>query len=262
MAMRDLVETIRLCEIAGIRSGIATAQRLTPEVGTASMEIGGGLVAFTGVDSPLSQAYGIVGPLTAADVASITDFYETRGATPRVYVSPLADPSLGVSLAAAGYAPCEYENVLASDSFEPYARSDERIEVPRDLDEWSSASARGFIGREDLTPSDLAIARLLAYSDGCTTLEARDNGNVVATAAMDLREGCAALFAGSTLPAHRGRGWHLALIRDRIARARDAGARFLRGAAKPMSVSERNFHRCGFKTLYTRALWSRTRNAS
>lgn len=255
--MRDLFETIRLCEIAGIRCGIATARRLTPEAGVASIEIGGGLVAFTGVDSPLSQAYGIVGPVTDADVASITAFYATRSATPRVYVTPPADPSLSVALAAAGYAPSEYESVLASDSFEPHARRDERIEVTRDLDEWASASARGFVGRDKLQPSDLAIARLLVYSDGIIPLEARENGTIVATAAMDLRNGCAALFAGSTLPAYRERGLQLALIRDRIARARDAGARLLRATAQPMSISERNFHRCGFETLYTRALWER-----
>lgn len=254
---RDVAETIRKCEISGIRCGVAAAARLTPDAGAASLEIGGGLVVFTGADSPLSQAYGIVEPVTADDIAAITVFYESRHATARVFVLPLADVSLAVRLAAAGYAPCEYESVLASDSFEAALRDDPHIGIAGDLDAWARASAQAFTGRETLEDSDIAIARLLALSDGVAALEARDNDAIVATAAIDMRDGCAALFAGSTLPAFRGRGWHTALVRARIARARDAGARLMRATARPMSASERNFQRCGFVTLFTRALWER-----
>jgi hypothetical protein len=76
---------------------------------------------------------------------------------------------------------------------------------------------------------------------------------------MDVRDGCAALFAGSTMAAFRNRGWQIAMIRDRIARARDEGARWMRATARPTSTSERNFIRCGFQTLYTRTLWQRRR---
>lgn len=253
---RDVAETIRKCEISGIRCGVAAAARLTPDAGAASLEIGGGLVVFTGADSPLSQAYGIVEPVTADDVAAITEFYESRHATPRVFVLPLADASLAVRLAAAGYAPSEYESVLASDSFEAALR-DPRIGIACDLEAWARASAQAFTIRETLEDSDIAIARLLALSDGFVGLEARDDDAIVATAAMDVRDGCAGFFAGSTLPAFRGRGWHTALIRARIACARDAGARYMRATALPMSASERNFQRCGFMTLFTRALWER-----
>lgn len=254
---RDVAETIRKCEISGIRCGVAAAARLTPDAGAASLEISGGLVVFTGADSPLSQAYGIVEPVTADDIAAITVFYESRHATARVFVLPLADVSLAVRLAAAGYAPCEYESVLASDSFEAALRDDPHIGIAGDLDAWARASAQAFTGRETLEDSDIAIARLLALSDGVAALEARDNDAIVATAAIDMRDGCAALFAGSTLPAFRGRGWHTALVRARIARARDAGARLMRATARPTSASERNFQRCGFVTLFTRALWER-----
>jgi hypothetical protein len=254
---RELDETIRRCEIAGIRCGIATAARLTPHVGVAGVEIAGGLAAFTGVDSPLSQVYGVVAPVTEAHIAAITTFYESRGATPRVFVSPLADPSLAAGLAGAGYAPCEYESVLISDAFEENAVPNACIRAAADLDAWAAASAQAFTGLEFPQRADIAIAKLIAYSEGVYALQAIENGAIVATAAMDLRNGCAGLFAGSTLAAFRGRGWHLALIRDRIARARDQGASFMRATARPMSVSERNFHRCGFETVYTRALWER-----
>lgn len=228
-----------------------------PEAGVDGIEIGGGLAAFAGAGSPFSQVYGVAAPVTADDVGAITAFYETRGATPRVYVSPLADASLAIELAAAGYAPCEYENVLASDSFDAHAAYNERIGIAPDLDAWAVASAQAFTGRDALEPADVAVARVIAFSEGVYATQAVLDEAIVATAAMDIKDGCAGLFAGSTLPPFRGCGWQTALIRDRIGRARDGGARLMRATARPRSASERNFVRCGFGVLYTRALWER-----
>lgn len=257
---RELDETIRRSEIGGIRCGIATAHRLYPESGATSIELAGGLVAFAGVESPLSQAYGLgtLAPVTEQEIAAITDFYESRAATPKVFVTPMTDPSLGRTLAAGGYAPSEYENVLASDTFNGFALYDERIARTADIGAWVRASTQAFMETQTLKPGDDHIAMLLASSEGVVTLEGHEDDAIVATAAMDRRGECSALFAGSTLPGYRGRGWHIAMIRDRMARARDAGARFMRATARPSSSSERNFHRCGFETLYTRVLWERS----
>jgi GNAT superfamily N-acetyltransferase len=257
----ELAEAIRRAEIAGIRCGLETALRLRPNVGVASIEVAGGLAAFFGPDSPLSEAFGvgIETPVTAAEITAITNFYESRDSTPRVFVSPLAHPTLGAGLAGAGYAPAEYENVLASDAFEPYARRDDRVGAAADLNAWARASAGGFLEGAGITPDDEFLALTIAASDGVIAVEAIEDGSIVATGAMDVRGDCSALFAASTMSAFRGRGWHVALIADRIARARDAGARFLRATARPGSTSERNFHRCGFATLYTRSLWERKR---
>ena len=254
----DLAEAIRRAEIAGVRCGLATAQRLRPAAGIASIEIAGGLATFFGPDSPLSEAFGVGtgGPVTTGEIAAISEFYESRDSTPRVFVSPLAHPTLGAGLAAAGYAPAEYENVLASDVFE-YARRGDRVRGAMDLNAWARTSAAGFLDGGAVTPDDEFLALTIAHSDGAIAVEAVVDGITAATAAMDARDGCAALFAASTLPAFRGKGLHLALIADRIARARDAGARFMRATARPGSSSERNFHRCGFTTLYTRSLWER-----
>jgi hypothetical protein len=176
-----------------------------------------------------------------------------------VFVSPLAHATLGPALATAGYAPAEYENVLASDAFEPLARRDDRIRAAADPHAWARASAGGFLDGETITPDDEFLAFMLASSDGVIAVEAIEDGAIVATGAMDLRDGCAALFAASTVPASRRHGWHLALIGDRMARAHEAGARLLRATARPGSTSERNFHRCGFSTLFTRSLWVRER---
>jgi hypothetical protein len=256
---RELHESIRHSEIAGIRSGIETARRLRPDLCAASIDVAGGLVAFFGSKSPLSEAFGVgtLAPVTPDQIATITEFYESRGATPRVFVTPLAHSTLTSGLAAAGYTPTEYENVLAAEDFQSHARHDDRIRVAADVPAWARASTQAFMDCDSSEPDDEFVALLIASSEGVCVLEAVENGAIAATAAMDFRGEWSALFAASTARAFRRRGWQIAMIADRMARAREAGARFLRGAARPASSSERNFHRCGFATLYTRALWER-----
>ncbi len=255
---RELDDTIRRHEIAGIRCGIETVRRLAPDIGAGSIQVAGGLVAFTGIESPLSKAYGVamLGPVTPQELARITEFYESRGTTARVFVNPLADPTLGRGLVAAGYAPVEYLSVLICDDLETHALRDDSIAIAQDAREWARASSQGFVGREEPDFED-DIAFVLVSSEGVLALEAREHDAIVATAAMDVRDESAALFAGSTMARFRHRGWHTKMIRDRIARAREAGARFVRASAFAAGPAERNFQRCGFTTLYTRTLWER-----
>jgi len=260
----ELEETIRRCEIAGIRNAVATTARLRPDFGAEEIEVCGGLVAFTGIESPMSQAAGVgtAEPVRREDVEQIVTFYESRGTSPRVFVTPFSHPTLGRELAAAGFAPCEYENIMASDDFGDWAQRDPRVVVATDFQAWAHASAEAFMHPETPQHGDDLIACIIASSPGVWPLEMRDGATIVATAAMDLQQGCAGLFAGSVVPAFRGRGFHVALINDRIARAREAGASFMRATARPASPSERNFRRSGFTPLYTRVLWERRATAS
>jgi GNAT superfamily N-acetyltransferase len=256
---RDVEETIRHAEIAGIRRAIEATCRVAPETEATCIDVAGGLAAFTGIESPLSQVYGVGAhaPITRGEVATITDFFESRGAVARVFVAATADPSLAQALADAGYVQVETENVLFSRDVETHARRDDRVAIAQDIAAWARTSAAAFLEADPSEPIDDRIAWILASSEGTTALEVRQGGSIVATAAMDVRGECAALFGGSTLPAFRRQGWHGMLIRDRIARARDAGAHLLRATAKPESSSEGNFHRLGFVSLHTRELWER-----
>ena len=253
---KALDEALQHYEIAGIRSAVATVARLYSEVQASSIELRGGFVAFTGVDSPFSYAVGVgaLAPVNDTDIRTITQFYESRGAAAQVLVTPLSDPSLARGLAAAGYAPHEYQNVLLCDQLAG-SSLDDRIAIAADLKQWACASAQAFLDVAALNPGDERVAIVLASSQGVRALEAREDGAIVATGAMDVRGDCSALFAGSTKPEFRNRGWHTALIRDRMARARAAGARFIRASTQPGSASERNFLRCGFAVLYTRTMW-------
>ncbi len=255
---REIHDAIERAGIAGMRGTIAAVQRLFPEANAESIDVAGGVAAFAGAASPFSKAVGLGTflPANADDVACVSQFYESRNATPRVFVTPLSDPGLGGALARAGYTPAEHDSVLISADADGYARRDDRIAVATDIVAWARASVDGFVDRERNLHGD-SLARTVGEAQGVIPLEAREDGAIVATAAMSVRGECASLFAGSTLREFRRRGWQVALIRDRIARARDAGARIIYAAAEPASESERNFHRCGFVTLYTRTRWDK-----
>lgn len=258
MLTANIDEAIRQAEITGIRSAIEATRRLAPEVGAIGLEIAGGLAAFTGSDSPLSQAYGVAArsAISEREIATLADFFQSRAAVPRVFVTPSSHPSLATGLAKAGFAPVESENVLVCEALASRGQRSALSTEAADSGAWARASAAGFLDRQALQGEEL-IASILASSQGATVLEVREGGEIVATAAMDVRGECAALFAGSTLAEFRRRGFHLLLVRDRIARACERGARLLRATAKPGSASERNFLRCDFATLYTRVLWER-----
>jgi GNAT superfamily N-acetyltransferase len=254
---RELDEIVQKSERDGIACGFAAHARLFPAEELASVEIAGGVARYSSIEPTFSQAFGVGAgtPVTDADVEKLTAFYHSRNVTACVFVTPLSDASLAQKLAAAGYAPAEYENVLVSDRFDPFAALDERVALAAAPATWAAASAMGFCGTDRLAPGEDRIALILASSDGVEALELREDDTVASTAALDVRDGVAALFAGSTLPRFRGRGHHRALICDRIARARDKGARLMRAHARPEGSSERNFRRCGFSVLYTRTLW-------
>ncbi len=251
-------EAIHDAKIATTRRLVEAARRVVPEVGAACIDVADGIASFSGIDSPLSFAdeIGALGHVTREDVAAITSFFKSRGATPRVIVTPISHPSLEAELTAAGYVPGERRQaaLVCTDIPREIAR-DPRIGIAKDIPAWANASGRAFYGSDDVTPAQRDLALILAATEGAIALEGRDGDAIAVTGVLSLGDASAVFLGGATDPAFRRRGWQLALIRDRVARAREAGARFLRAAAGPGSSSERNFHRCGFVTRYVRATW-------
>ena len=254
---RELAGLIEASECRLLHGFFEAAQRLRPDAGFACLEVAGGIATFTGVASPLSQATGIGwgSPVCADDVTRLTRFFHDRGAPARVAVNPLADPSLEYNLSRSGYVPSIRNNVMAIDAARSKAERDDRISEESDAAAWGRASARGFAHRYANDGDGAFLAMSIALGNGVVVLSARNGSAIVATGAMCVHDTLASLFAGSTLDEHRGNGFHRAMILDRIARAREAGARYARTAAPIDSTSEANFRSCGFEVLYTRTAW-------
>jgi ribosomal protein S18 acetylase RimI-like enzyme len=221
-------------------------------------ELAGGIVGYCGIPGPLSEAaaVGIDCDVTAATVDEMTEFFRARGCAPRLTVSPLTNPELAPLLSGAGYVPIEYQNTLLADVHSFEAERNNRVCEAVDARAWGEANARGFSDGED--PShELRMMSTLLATGGAVALEARDRETIISTScfAMEKERGIVALFAASTLPSHRRQGWQRAMIRERIARAKEAGMEFARVSAAPLSDSERNFRALGFVPLYTRVTW-------
>ncbi len=253
----ELAALIEASECLLLRGFYEAAKRLRPDAGFDYLEIAGGVATFTGVASPLSQATSIAldGPVEGTDIELLTRFYHDRGAPSRAWVNPLADPSLERELARAAYVPRVRNNVLAVDLTTAAVARDERITEESDRAAWGRASYAGFSNRYVSKDEGVFLATTIASQTGVIALAARNGDGIVATSALLVHGELASLVAGSTLDAHRGNGYHRAMIRDRLARAREAGARYARASAPIGSTSETNFRACGFNVLYTRILW-------
>src|SRR5437667_8014974 len=64
--------------------------------GEVFLPVAGGHAGFGGVDSPVTQAFGLglSGPVTEEDMEVMEEFYRAHGSPVNIETCPLADPSL------------------------------------------------------------------------------------------------------------------------------------------------------------------------
>ena len=96
------------------RRFVEARARIEPESGAAFVEVAGGHVMFDGVESPLTQTFGLgmSGEVSDAQFDEIETFFSSRGAPTFHEVCPLADSSVVAALNRRGYEPFEFTNVL------------------------------------------------------------------------------------------------------------------------------------------------------
>jgi len=254
---REFCDAIERAEVRSLEYCVRNALQRFTQLNPASRAIGGGLAAFAGVNSPLSEALGVgLWERAGRDEAlALTEFYRKRGAQPRVRVSPHADPAFVLALLDLGYAPLEYENPMVAELQTLGAQRDPRVAEMRDPQEWSRATGSAFLDGAPCDDSNLLVGLMICTIPQTTALEIRDNGAIVASGCMEVEGDIAAFFGAGTAPAYRNRGLQSALIADRAARALERGAKYGRVTTRPASISEQNFRRIGFVPLYTRTLW-------
>lgn len=254
----DFCKRIERAEARGLRGAIEHGRTAFPDRDLLVTEIGGATVCFAGADSPFSQTLGvgIDTEFSGRDVEAIVEFYHSRATSARVYTSPVAGEALSSEFARRGFEVEEYVALLAANLTEVTGQRDARIDVCNDEQLWANRSALAFNDGKAVPEPMLLIGRIMASHPTVTPLALHENGQIVTTGCMALEDdGIAAFFATSTMPQARGRGYQAAMIGDRIARAREAGALIVRAGAKPGSASERNFRRAGFEVLYTQTVW-------
>jgi GNAT superfamily N-acetyltransferase len=237
---------------------------VSPEVGACWIEVAGAYAMFDGVESPLTQTFGLgmFETPSGADLERVEEFYRERGAPVYHEVSPLADPQTFTLLNGRGYQPFEFTGVLFRPlvPFACAARPRDsgvsvRVVGPDEHELWAQTAARGWGEFEGVGDFMLGLSRVsAARADGLSFLAELD-GRPVATGGLSISEGVALLAGASTVPEARRRGAQLALLDARLAYAAEHGCDIAMMGAAPGSASQRNAERQGFRIAYTRIKW-------
>jgi GNAT superfamily N-acetyltransferase len=203
---------------------------------------------------------GLHGPVTEADLDRLEAFYFGRREPCRVFVCPLADPSLVDGLGRRGYRLSGFENFLAMplipDANEPAAIPGIEIRPaePDAADLYARVVAPNFAGPEGPTDEHHDLIAAMFGMGHASAFLAYVDGQPAGGGAVLIHLGVALLAGAATLPAYRNRGVHAALHHARLALARRSGCDLAAQGAQPGSTSQRNAERRGLRVAYTRAI--------
>lgn len=238
-------------------------------LGSAVVEVAGGVAVFAGAGSPTNKMIGVgFGPLpTEQELARIEGVFDEQRADLQAEVSSLADPALHALLVARGYEPRGFENVLGHPLTGASFVLPEDITVePAGVDDqstWVEAAVAAFatpdtggVGGDAIPPSD-ELRRWMALVmevGGFECITARIGGQLVGYGSLRFDDGVAQFCGAGTLPAYRRRGVQTAMLRWRLARACDVGCDVAVVTTQPASKSQQNVQREGFSLLYVRQL--------
>ena len=111
---KNLSQKLERTEARSNADFVETRARLQPESGAAWIDVGGTYAMFDGVDSPLTQTFGLglFDEVAEVDLDRIDEFFNSRGAPVLHEVSPMADPSIMPMLNERGYQPIEMSSVM------------------------------------------------------------------------------------------------------------------------------------------------------
>ena len=235
-----------------------------PNIGARWIEVAGAYAMYDGVNSPLTQTFGLglFQTVTEADMEIVEQFYSERGASVFHEISPLAEPALLALLNERGYHPIELTSVM----FRPIWRGvklaaprNERINIrlaqAGEQELWAQTAAKGWSEFAEYTDFMLELAQVSAKREDGLSFLAELEGQPIATGGLSICEGVALMAGASTIPEARKQGAQLALLESRLNYAAEQGCDIAMICALPGSASQRNAERQGFRIAYTRIKW-------
>ena len=243
----------------------ASRRRLFPDSGAEWMQHAGAWVVFDGVDSPVTQTFGlgVFEELTPASLDVIERFFLDRGSPVYHEVSPFAGVATLDLLCRRNYRPIEISNVLYRSVEAPSVeqQGDIRVRVinPEETPLWSDVSARGWAHEHpELMPFLLELGTIISGREQSLCFLAELNGRPGAAGVLLLHEGVALFGGAATVPELRRRGLQSALLQERMRYAFHHGCDLAMMVAEAGSNSQRNAERTGFRVAYTRMKWKLT----
>lgn len=236
-------------------------QKSRPEIGAAEQEICGGHMVFAGLGSPIGRATGagLDGPLTAADLDLIEQFYRERKAPSQVDLTPLHGPEVFEMCKERGYAIAELNNVLFRklDAHEDFSRAPAHCEIRRSSPE--EAEITGAIVESAFFPDGApeafrGLITPLYQMENALAFVATVDGKAVAcgTGLVIPEHKVFALCGAGTRAEFRGRGLQTALLRARMQAALEAGCEYAVVVTQGGTISQRNAERLGLRVAYSK----------
>jgi GNAT superfamily N-acetyltransferase len=210
---------------------------------------------------PSNKVY-CFGPDDLSKLDDILAFYASDGLDPTFYLTPVGlKRDVALALTAAGFAQLEFEQaILYGPPSSELTSSPRHITIERvtveNLEDYVIALAEGFEMPSSWRAAGVEEARRTFSADEHRYL-ARIGGEPAAVASLRTREGVASLGGGATVPRHRGKGCHLALVRHRLDVAYMLGCTLVTGGANFGSGSFRNQLRAGLRLAYIECGWKR-----
>ena len=262
---KNLSQKLERTEARANADFVETRARLNPEYGAEWIEVAGTYAMFDGVESPLTQTFGLgmFEETTPAHLDEIETFFKKHDAPVFHEVSPMSDMSLLSLLADRGYRPIEMTSVMYrelspenTDTAEDGSNLFTRVITPGEEDLWATISAGGWATvHESLADFMLAFGRINTQCVGSHPYLAELEGEPIAAGMLFIYDDVCILAGASTIPDGRNRGAQTALLRDRLRSAAESGCTLAIMGALPGSQSQRNAQKNGFNIAYTRAKW-------
>jgi GNAT superfamily N-acetyltransferase len=239
-----------------------TRRSLFPDSGAGWIECAGAYAIFDGVDSPITQTFGlgIFEELSPAALDAIEGFFLDRGAPVLHEVSPFAGVAALNLLCQRSYRPIEISNVLYRPVEKPTAELPSHVRVrvtgPEEAQLWTNISARGWAHEHpELLDFLLQVGAIISAREQSLCFLAEIDGQPGAAGVLCVHDKVALFGGAATIPELRRRGLQMALLHERMRYAFDHECDLAMMVAAPGSDSQRNAERKGFRIAYTRTKW-------
>ena len=243
---------------------VETRARLFPASGSAWIDVAGTWAMFDGLESPLTQTFGLgmFDEVSEEHLDEIEAFFRERNAPVFHEVSPMTDPSLLSLLNTRGYKPVELTSVMFLDLSGHIVRPPVNPEIKTrivdesEADRWAEVSAAGWATEhEGLADFMLAFGKIAARNQGGHPFIAEIDDRPIAAGGFQIYDDICILAGASTIPEARRMGAQNALLTDRLQYGTDRGCSLAMMCALPGSQSQKNAQKNGFSIAYTRTKW-------
>jgi GNAT superfamily N-acetyltransferase len=260
----ELAQRLERAEVLATVAYVEARRSIQPSHGADWFQIAGVHAVFDGVESPLTQTFGlgIFEPTHSSTLDALERFFSVRGVKTAHEVSSLAASGTWEHLSSRGYSPIEASTVLVRPTaLAPSANTrgvTARLIEHDEIAIWSHVMAEGLSSESpELVAAVKDLAPIMAQSEGAHCFVAELEGKPIAAGILDLGNGIAVLGGASTIPTARRQGAQAALLQARLEYAAELGLDLAMLVASPGTGSQRNAERQGFRPAYVRSKWVR-----